>query len=90
MNFGLEFLEGEGFVASDVPKPTKTVEKVIEEILATYPGSNQTKIIGLGRRQQISKRKIEDCLKNGPWRIEDGPNNSILYCLPKSDQENEN
>ena len=90
MNFGLEFSEGEGFVACDVPKSPKTVEKVVEEILKTYPGSNQTKIIGLGRRQQFSKRKIEDCLKNGPWRIEDGPNNSILYYLPKSDQENEN
>jgi hypothetical protein len=80
-NFGLEFREGEGFVACDVPMVTKTVEGIIEGILETHPRCNQKTVVRLGRDQGCSKRQLEHSLRNGYWHKESGPHNSILYSL---------
>ena len=83
-NFGLEFQEGNGFIACDVPKArTKTVESVIEDILEAHPRCNQKEVVRLGRETGCSKRQLEHSLKTGCWHREAGPNNSILYGLPE-------
>jgi len=85
-NFGLEFREGEGFIACNVPTRTKTVESVIDDILKSHPGSNQKMIVQLGQAQGCSKKQLEHSLKTGYWQTERGPHNSILYRLPGQDE----
>jgi AAA domain len=91
-NFELEFRAKEGFVACEVATRTQTVEEIIAEILQANPGSNQTKIVRLGRIRGCSKRQVEQCLGTGPWQKATGPNNSTLYSVPPDgpDQEDEN
>ena len=89
-NFGLEFRPREGFVACEFAARTKTVEEVITEILQANPGSNQKKIVALGRAYGCGKGQLEKRLKAGPWVRTEGPNNSILYSLPREDTEDEN
>jgi hypothetical protein len=88
-NFELEFRANEGFVACEIGARKKTVDEIVTEILKANPGSNQTKIIRLGRSDDCSKGRLEQCLKTGRWQRVTGPNNSILYSLPSDDSDQE-
>ena len=88
-NFGLDFRYGEGFIASDVITPIRTVDAVIEEILESHPRSNQKAVVSIGQERGCTKRQLEQCLKAGYWKKEKGPNNSILYSIPEPTQPDE-
>jgi hypothetical protein len=83
-NFGLEFRQGQGFVASEAASKIITVPEIIAEILRDHPRSNQSKVVSLGRSRGCTKNQIEQALKTGPWRTEPGPRNSTLYSLAES------
>jgi hypothetical protein len=91
-NFGMEFRQGQGFVARNAFERTRTTTEVVKEIISTHPSINQKKVIEIGRTQGCGKRQLEDCLKTGRWQRDRGANNSILYSLPADapDQEDEN
>jgi AAA domain len=80
-SFGLEFRQGQGFVASEAASKGRTVTEVIAEILTEYPRSNQSKVIKLGQSRGCSKGQIEQALMAGPWLTEHGAKNSTLYSL---------
>jgi hypothetical protein len=82
-DFGLEFRQGQGFVASEACK-IRTVSEIITEILQEHPGSNQSQIVKLADGSGIAKGQIEKALMNGQWRKERGPRNSVLYSLADS------
>jgi len=44
----------------------------IIEIVSAYPGSNQSQIVALAQRADISKHQVEKCLKNGPFNRQRG------------------
>jgi hypothetical protein len=80
-SFGLEFRQGQGFVASEAASKTKTVSEIIAEILAENPRSNKSKVIKLGVSLGCTKGQIDKALMAGPWCREPGPKNSTLYSL---------
>lgn len=82
-DFGMEFRGKEGFVSTDIVRPTPLVEEIITEILEAYPGSNQSEIVAKGKLRGCGKGQIEKCLRTGRWQKEHGPNNSTLYKLPE-------
>jgi hypothetical protein len=88
-SFGLEFRQGQGFVASEAAGKTKTTSEIIAEILTENPRSNQSTVIKLGRSRGCNKGQIEQALKTGPWHREPGPNNSTLYSLDESQEAGE-
>lgn len=83
-NFGLEFRQGQGFVASEAAGKTKTVSEIIAEILIENPRSNQSRVVKLGQSRGCTKGQIEQALMAGPWLTERGPKNSTLYSLADS------
>jgi hypothetical protein len=82
--FGLEFRQGQGFVASEAASKIKTVSEIVAEILIENPRSNQSKVVALGRQRGCTKNQIEQALKTGPWLAETGPKNATLYSLAES------
>ena len=83
-DFGIEFRQGQGFVASEAARQTRTVTEFITDILREHPRSNQSEVVKLAEGSGIAKGQIEKALTNGPWRKERGPKNSILYSLANS------
>jgi hypothetical protein len=83
----MEFRAKEGFVACEVSARARTVEEIITEILRAKPGSNQSEIVELGRDRGGGKGQLLQCLRNGHWLKEAGPNNSTLYRLPPDDRD---
>jgi hypothetical protein len=80
-NFAFEFRKGHGFVPCLSGSAKKRIEAIVAELLESSPGLNQTAIVSTVREQGFAKGEIEKCLKNGSFKQQPGPNNSILYSL---------
>jgi len=80
-NFAFEFCKGHGFVPCIPGSAKKRLETIVAELLQSSPGLNQTAIVCTVREQGFAKGEIEKCLKNGAFKQQPGPNNSILYSL---------
>jgi hypothetical protein len=82
-NFGLEFVNRQGFVACEVPDRRENADAIpiIIDIVAANPGSNQSQIVALAQRRGISKHQVEECLKHGPFDRQRGNRNEWLYGL---------
>jgi hypothetical protein len=80
-DFTFEFRNGHGFVRCGRPPAEKRVEDVVNELLKSTPGLNQSAIVRNVQAQGFAKREIEKCLQNGLFTSQRGPHNSILYTL---------
>ncbi len=85
--FGMKFVKGQGFVASDDYKRAATTEEVITDILAANPGLNQSEIVGFAKAHGCTRTQVENCLKSGGWSTTKGDKNATLYSLPQNTVE---
>lgn len=63
--------------------PAEAVDpmQTVIEIVKAHPGSNQSQIVELAQNAGVSKHKVEECLRNGPFSRERGHRNEWLYSL---------
>jgi hypothetical protein len=86
MDFGMEFIPKQGFVAHGVSKRKPDGKQILTEILTEHPGSNASEVVALAKGR-VGKNKVHELLAEGPWDRRQGKGNSTLYYVPNPGAE---